>query len=259
MTNGEPCVGPKPQRGLAGRMGDRQDAGIPLFMMMRSFLPALLIVSTSLTALHAAAGQEPNKFEKDIVAFEAADKTSPPPKNAILFVGDSQFTRWKTIHEDLKGFTVINRGFGGSKMSDLLYYTDRVVIPYRPRLIVVNEGGNDIHGGRPPEELLADFKAFVAKVQRALPNTRIALSGLQPSPARWAQADTRRRFNAMLREYVATQKNVVYIDLFDAYLGADGKPREELFVADMTHHNAAGYAVRMRVMRPLLKEFEEKR
>jgi lysophospholipase L1-like esterase len=151
---------------------------------------------------------------------------------------------------------VINRGFGGSKMSDLLHYTDRIVIPYRPRLIVVNEGGNDIHAGRPPEELLADFKAFVTKVQAALPGTRIALSGLQPSPARWSEADVRRRFNLMLREYVATQQNVIYLDLFDAYLGPDGKPREELFIADRTHHSAAGYEVRMRITGPILGEKE---
>jgi lysophospholipase L1-like esterase len=224
--------------------------------LTRVVSPALLLLlAAAATASHAAAADAPqNKFEKDIVAFETADRQSPPAKDAIIFAGDSQFTRWKSIHDDLKGFTVINRGFGGSKMSDLLRYTDRIVIPYRPRLIVVNEGGNDIHAGRTPEELLADFKAFVAKVQQALPHTRIALSGLQPSPARWEQADTRRRFNALLRAYVATQKNVLYLDLFDAYLGVDGKPREELFVADRLHHSAEGYAVRLRVMRPLLGE-----
>jgi lysophospholipase L1-like esterase len=223
---------------------------------VRAFASAFLIVAAPMLAvLHAApAPAAENKFEKNIAAFEAEDRASPPPKDAILFVGDSQFTRWKSIHEDLEGYTVINRGFGGSRMSDLLHYTDRIVIPYRPRLIVVNEGGNDIHTGRSPEELLADFKAFVGKVRRALPQTTIALSGLQPSPARWSQADLRRRFNAMLREWAATETNVVYVDLFDAYLGADGKPREELFVADRLHHSAEGYAVRLRAMRPLLGE-----
>ncbi len=147
---------------------------------------------------------------------------------------------------------MINRGFGGSQMSDLLHYTDRIVIPYQPRLVIVNEGGNDINAGRSPEALLADFKAFVERVHSALPRTTIALSGLQPSPARWTQAPTRLRFNAMLRAYVATQKNVIYIDLFDAYLGPDGKPREELFVADKLHHSAAGYQVRMRVTLPIM-------
>ena len=215
---------------------------------------AILLLSV-VAGLSAAEGQAaPNRFEKDIRAFEAADRQSPPPAGAILFVGDSQFTRWKSIHEDLRGYTVINRGFGGSKMSDLLHYTDRIVIPYRPRLIVVNEGGNDIHAGRTPEEVLADMRAFVERVQVALPGTPIALSGLQPSPARWEEAAVRRRFNGMLREYVATQPKVIFVDLFDAYLGPDGKPREELFIADRLHHSAAGYAVRLRVMRPILGE-----
>lgn len=209
-----------------------------------------------LPAAESKAG--PGRFEKDIVAFETADAKTPPPKGAILFAGDSQFTRWKSIHEDLKGYTVINRGFGGSKMSDLLHYTDRIVIPYQPRLIVVNEGGNDFNAGRTPEAILADFKVFVEKIHASLPRTRIALSGLQPSPARWSQAEIRRRFNTMLRAYVATQKNVIYLDLFDAYLGADGKPREELFVADKLHHSAAGYAVRVRLTRPILGEPDQR-
>ncbi len=193
-----------------------------------------------------------NRFEKDIVAFETADRESPPPQGAILFVGDSQFRRWASIHEDLEGYVVINRGFGGSKMSDVLHYADRIVIPYRPRLVVVNAGGNDIHAGRTPEEVLADCRGFVDRLKAALPGTILALSSLQPSPARWSEAETRRRFNAMLRDYVATQRDVIYIDLFDAYLGPDGKPRPELFVEDMVHHNAAGYEVRMRIMRPIL-------
>jgi lysophospholipase L1-like esterase len=225
------------------------------FRTQSTWIPALLLLLTTALEgpMHAApAAENADRFEKDIAAFEAADRQSPPPSSAILFVGDSQFTRWKSIHEDLKGYTVINRGFGGSQMSDLLRYTDRIVIPYRPRLIVVNEGGNDINAGRSPEDVLADVKAFVEKVHAALPNTRIAVSSLQPSPARWSQAETRRRFNSMLRAYVTTQKNVIYVDLFDAYLGADGKPREELFVADRLHHSPEGYAVRMRILRPIL-------
>ena len=116
---------------------------------MTTSLKLLLAAATLLLPARGANGPSAiNKFEKDIVAFETADRTSPPPKGAILFAGDSQFTRWKSIHEDLKGYTVINRGFGGSQMSDLLHYTDRIVIPYQPRLIIVNEGGNDINAGR---------------------------------------------------------------------------------------------------------------
>lgn len=218
--------------------------------------PFVLTILALLT-LNAAAA-EPHRFEKDILAFEAADKTTPPPQGAILFVGDSQFTRWKSIHEDLPEYVLINRGFGGSTMADLLYYTDRLVIPYKPRRIVVHEGGNDIHSGRTPEQLLADVKSFIEKVHAALPEVPIGISSLTPSPARWAETDTRKRTNQMIKDYIATQKNVVFIDLFDAYLGADGKPREELFVADRTHHSAAGYQVRIGITRPFLGKPDKK-
>jgi lysophospholipase L1-like esterase len=212
----------------------------------------VLALAGFLAGSNAFAQPAVGAFEKDILAFEAADRANPPPAGAILLVGDSQFTRWKTVHEDLPEYRIINRGFGGSKMSDLLLYTSRIVLPYKPRMIVVNEGGNDIHAGRTPEQLLADITDFVGQVRAVLPDAPILYSGLAPSPARWGESDTRMRFNGMLRSFLASGKNLVYLDLFDAYLGADGKPREELFVEDKLHHSAAGYSVRMRIMRPFL-------
>lgn len=224
----------------------------------------LLRVSTLSIALLAAASfvadskSGANRFENTILAFEAADQKNLPSKGAILFVGDSLFTLWKSIQADLPDYTVINRGFGGSRMSDLLHYTDRIVIVYKPRLIIVNEGSNDIHVGRTPEEVLADIRAFVKKVQAALPDTRIAISSLTPSPARWGEAEIGKHANQIIKDYIATQKNVVFIDLFDAYLGPDGKPREELYVEDHLHHSAAGYQVRIRVTRGILGEPDKK-
>jgi len=197
-------------------------------------------------------------FEKDIAAFEAADKANPPPKEAILFVGDSTFTRWKSIHEDLPGYTVINRGFGGSQMSDLLFFTDRVVLPYQPRLIVVQEGGNDIHSGKSPERLLADIKAFVEKVHASLPNVPIAIGSITPNSARWNEVETRKRANQLVQDYIATQKGLSFIDYFEAFLGPDGKPRDELFVADHLHPSPAGYQLRVQIMRPILGEPDAK-
>jgi len=208
----------------------------------------LFLVALGMTTGYAAT----NSYEKDIVAFEASDRTNPPPANAILFVGDSQFTRWHSLHEDLPGYRVINRGFGGSTMPDLLQYLGRIVLPYRARMIVVNEGGNDIHAGRTPEQLLADITTFVTRVRTTQPDVPIILTGLAPSPARWNERDIRLRFNRMLLAYASAEKNIIYLDIFNGFLGADGKPNEALFVEDKLHHSAAGYAVRVRIMRPFL-------
>ena len=212
-------------------------------------LLALLIL---LPGSNAADAPTAHAFEKDIAAFEAADQKSPPPQHAILFVGDSTFTRWKSIHDDLPEYTVINRGFGGSTMADLLYFTERVVLPYKPRLIVVQEGGNDLHSGRTPEQLLADVKAFVEKVHAALPDVPIAIGSIVPNSARWSQAEIRKRANTLVKEYISTAKNVTYIDMYDAFLGPDGKPNDDLFVADRMHPSAAGYQLRARLTKPFL-------
>jgi lysophospholipase L1-like esterase len=230
-------------------------------MHSQNFFPTTVALATlvgtlcfNLTPTQGFAAAQPaaRPFEKDILAFEAADRTNLPPAGSILLAGDSQFTKWKSVHEDLPEYRIINRGFGGSKMSDLLRYTDRIVLPYQPRMIVVNEGGNDIHGGRTPKQLLADVTNFVAQVRAVLPNTTIVFGCLPPSPARWSETGTRVRFNWMLREYIGSGKNLIYLDLYDAYMGADGKPNEQLFLADKLHNNAAGYAVRARMMRPNL-------
>lgn len=200
----------------------------------------------------AAAGVSSARFEKQVAAYEAADRTTPPPKGAILLAGDSQFFRWKTLPEDLPDYTIVNRGIDSFQTSDLVYFTDRLVLPCQPRLIVLHVGGNDVHAGRTPEQILADFKTFVDKVRRLQPEVPIAFTSITPSPGRWSEADARRRANRLVREYVATDRRLRFIDLWDAFLGPDGNPREDLYGPDRIHPNHDGYLVRVNIMRPML-------
>ena len=193
-----------------------------------------------------------SKWEKDIQAFEAADKTNPPPVGAILFLGASTTRLWKSLARDFPEYTVINRGFGGSQTSDAVFFADRIAIPYKPRLIVLQEGGNDINAGKTPEQVLSDFIAFADKVRAKLPHVRIAFTSLNPSPARWFQAEAQKKANQLVKEYVAKGQNLDFIDLWDAFLGPDGQPQAELFVADRLHNNEAGYKVRADLVRPHL-------
>jgi lysophospholipase L1-like esterase len=195
---------------------------------------------------------DPTRFEKNVLAYEAADKASPPPKGAILLAGDSQFFRWKTFAEDLAGYTVVNRGVDSFQSPDLVYYADRLVIPHKPRLIVLHVGGNDVHNGRTAEQVLGDFKTFVARVRAAQSDVPIAFTSITPSPGRWQEADVRRAANRVIKDYVAAQPHLHFIDLWDAMLGPDGQPREDLWVADRIHPNHDGYLIRVRIMAPLL-------
>src|SRR5208337_3289230 len=108
-------------------------------------------------------------FEKNVRAYEAADRASPPPQSAILLLGDSQFFRWKTVAEDLPDYTIVNRGIDSFQASDLACFADRLVLPYHPRMIILHVGGNDVHVGKSPEQILTDFKSFVAKVHAHSP------------------------------------------------------------------------------------------
>jgi 2-keto-4-pentenoate hydratase/acetyl esterase/lipase/lysophospholipase L1-like esterase len=214
--------------------------------------PALLILALTATAVSAQTPAPENRFEKQVLAYEAADRTEAPPPGAILLAGDSQFFRWKTVREDLSGYTVVNRGIDSFQTSDLLHYTERLVLPHKPRMIILHVGGNDVHNGKTPERVLADFQTFVAKVHAMQPGVPIAWSSITPGPGRWDEADRRKAANQLLKDYIATQPGLHFIDLWDAMLTADGKPREDIWVEDRVHPNHAGYLIRVGIMRPLL-------
>jgi lysophospholipase L1-like esterase len=228
---------------------NRLQAGSYISNQPMSRLILLLLAST---AFLPAAEPPADRFEKQVLAYEAADRASPPPPGAILLAGDSQFFRWQTVHEDLAGYTLVNRGIDSFQTSDLLRHTERLVLPHQPRMIILHVGGNDVHNGKTPERVLADFQTFVAKVRAVLPGVPIAWSSITPGPGRWDEADRRKAANKLLKDYIATQPGLHFIDLWDAMLTPEGQPREELWVEDRVHPNHAGYLIRVQHTLPLL-------
>ena len=193
------------------------------------------------------------KWGKAIEAFEAADKASPPPQGGILFIGASGIARWKTLKDDFPGLPVFNRGFGGSQIEDSTFYADRIIIPYHPKTIVFQAGGNDINAGKSPEQVAKNFEAFVAKVRSALPEVRIIFLGQGPSAARWEQRDKQQALNELVKTIIAKDKNMVFVDMWKKFLGFDGKPNNDLFVEDKLHHNLNGYKLRTLLLKPVLE------
>jgi len=181
------------------------------------------------------------KWEKEIAAFEQADRTSPPPKGGLLFIGSSTIRRWETLAKDFPQHRVLNRGFGGSQIADSTHFAERIVFPYAPRMILLRAGGNDIHAGKSPELVFSDFRAFVMKVREKLPDAEIAYIALSPSIARWDEKEKGEALNRMVREYTREISGLKYIAADSISLGPDGKPRPELFVADKLHFSPEGY------------------
>ncbi len=190
----------------------------------------------------ALAPADPTRFEKAIQAFEAEDQAKAPPKDVTLFTGASNIRRWQSLPERFKKTPVLNRGFGGSHISDVVHFADRIVLKYKPKQIYLNAGGNDLHSGRTPEEVLAAFEAFVSKVQKALPKTKLAFLSIPTSPSRWDEVELVKTTNSLISASCA-KNSVDFIDIFPLLLGSDGKPRPELYVEDKLHFSEAGYDV----------------
>ncbi len=217
---------------------------------------AVVLCCAPLCCCLEAIGKSPSDvYEPEIRAFEKSDAAKAPPTGGVLFTGSSTVRKWTSLANDFPDRHVINRGFGGCQIADCTYFADRVVVPYKPRLVVLRAGTNDINAGKSPEQVFGDFKAFVAKVRGKLPKARIAYLSMNATPSRWKNVDREKKANELIKGFIegGSVGDLVYIDAFDATLGSDGRPRKELFVEDRLHFNAEGYKILADVVRPFLK------
>ena len=192
------------------------------------------------------------RWEKEIAAFEAADRENSPPTGGILFIGSSTIRLWKTLADDYPGLPVINRGFGGSEIVDSTHFADRIIFPYKPKQIVIRAGTNDLHDGRLPREVAADFADFVRTVHSRLPKTEILFIAGNATVARWSENDKNLAMNKKIRKMAVKLPRVAVVDAYDVALDSNGQARPELFIADGLHFNAEGYKLLAERLRPFL-------
>jgi lysophospholipase L1-like esterase len=216
------------------------------------FVPRVVAAQGQSAAQAAPAAHDFTRWEKEITAFEDSDRSNPPPKNGIVFIGSSTIRMWRTLGQDFPGQKVINRGFGGSEIVDSTHFADRIIFPYQPKMIFLRAGGNDIHAGKVPAQILADFQEFVARVHAKLPTAQIIYVSISPAPSRWPETDKYREANRLIREASLSMPFVGYCETFDMVLGPDGIARHELYITDMLHFNAEGYKLLAEHVRPFM-------
>lgn len=190
-----------------------------------------------------------SKWEAAIAAFEAYDRDHPPAPGGVLFVGSSTIRRWNTaeLFPDLR---VINRGFGGSEMIDTAHFAKRIVLPYRPRVIVVYAGSNDLARNTTPCQLLADFTALVEQVDRELPETEVVFLSIKPSIKRWPLIHRIRAANALIAALCEERPRLHFLDVHARFLTAEGLPDPAYLEEDGLHLNVAGYRRLTELVRP---------
>jgi lysophospholipase L1-like esterase len=193
-------------------------------------------------------------WASDIAAFRKADRLHFPKPGGIVFVGSSSIVFWPHLATDFPGENVIQRGFGGSELGDVVYRAPTIVIPYKPRLVVLYAGDNDLANGRTPQDVLTQFQRFVKVVHDSLPHTRIAFISIKPSWARVALLDKMRAANDLVRSYISTQPDLTYVDVFTRMLSPAGQPRMALLdPTDSLHLNETGYKLWRHVLMPVIK------
>ena len=196
------------------------------------------------TTPRTGAADDPfTKWEPEIQKFETADKANMPPKGANLFVGSSSIRLWTNLVESFPKKKIIQRGFGGSTMADALHFADRIILPYEPKQIFIYAGDNDLANGKDPKAVAAEFRELVGKIRAKLPKTKIWFISVKPSPSRARLEAKARALNAEIEWWSKAQYRVGYIDVWTPMMGADGKPRPDLFVSDNLHMNGAGYDI----------------
>jgi lysophospholipase L1-like esterase len=212
-------------------------------------------IGTTTPTSSQAAQPHADRWEADIRKFVEADRQSPPPAGAVLFIGSSSIRMWKDVAADFPDTKVINRGFGGSRIADSTAHIDQIVAPYRPRMICLYAGDNDLAGGRTPQQVFDDYKEFVRQVRDKLPDVPIAYISIKPSPSRAKLLASMREANDLIRKYAAEAegKKLLYIDVFTPMLSAEGQPRPELFGKDRLHMNRQGYDLWKATIAPYLK------
>jgi lysophospholipase L1-like esterase len=193
-------------------------------------------------------------WEPTIRQFESEDQRLPPPHDAIVFVGSSSIARWNLPESFPElGPDAINRGFGGSLLADSAYFADRIVVPYRPRVVVVYAGDNDLDAGASPGEIVASFGQLEQRIHSADPGTKIVFVSIKPSILRWNLIVRIRETNQLVRDYCGARPYLTFLDIEPQMLSPDGRPRPDLLLADGIHLTPAGYRLWAEALRPLLR------
>ncbi|MEO8403223.1 MAG: GDSL-type esterase/lipase family protein [Chitinophagaceae bacterium] len=218
--------------------------------MLQIFKRTLLIGLLSLQAFAIQA----QPFKNEIDAFKKKDSVSFPPKNAILLVGSSSFRKWTDVQDYFPKYHIINRGFGGSMLPDVIRYADDVIFPYQPKQILIYCGDNDLASSDTVTAamVIARFKTLFELIRARMPDVPIGFVSIKPSPTRLRLASKMEEANNGIKEFLKTKKKTSFIDVYHKMLDKDGAPMKDIFLEDNLHMNAKGYAIWQKVIQPYL-------
>ncbi len=184
-------------------------------------------------------------FRDEIQAFQHQDSLVPITPGQVLFVGSSSFRLWRDVQAYFPGTPIINRGFGGSCLTDMIYYEKQIITPYKPRKIVIYCGENDFAASdaTTANDVFIRFKTLFKSIRADYPHTPIVYISMKPSPSRRTLMRKIASGNEMIEGYLRRKRHTAFVDVFHRMLDEQGEPRRELFLDDQLHMNQAGYQI----------------
>jgi lysophospholipase L1-like esterase len=192
-------------------------------------------------------------FSNEIKEFKTQDQAQMPEKNSILFVGSSSFRMWKEVQAAFPDFKIINRGFGGSALSDVIYYSDDIIFPYQPKQVVIYCGENDLTEPNLDAAVVFDrFKILFELIRKHYPDIPITFVSMKPSPSRKNYRAAQEAGNAAIKYFLSLQKNTSFVDVYHLMIDKSGNPFPDIFRSDSLHMNAKGYEIWQQAIRPHL-------
>lgn len=200
--------------------------------------------------------QQKIPFQSSIDAFRKQDSINFPPKGAILLVGSSSFTNWKDVQSYFPGHTIINRGFGGSSLPDVIRFAPEIIYPYQPSQVLIYCGENDFPSGIniTADTVFYRFSRLFNMIRTNLPKTEIVYVSMKPSPSRSKYLAEFRRGNEMIEKFLKKKTNTAFIDVYSKMILKDGSPMTDIFLEDKLHMNKKGYIIWQKAFNPFLRK-----
>jgi lysophospholipase L1-like esterase len=213
-------------------------------------LASIVLFCVFFQGLYAQTNQP--AFWNEIAEFKRRDSIQRPPANAILFVGSSSFRKWTGVQSDFPGYPIVNRGFGGSTLDDVIRYAGDIIYPYRPKEVVIYCGDNDLAAGKSAKKVYKRFVKLYDMIRKRLGNVDIVYVSIKPSPSREKLMPEMEQANDLIRNFMAQRSHASFVDVYHLMLNSQGRPIDNLFVADKLHMNEKGYKIWQQALLPYL-------
>ena len=193
-------------------------------------------------------------FRKEIDAFKKKDSLHMPVKHSILLIGSSSFTKWTDVQDYFPGYPILNRGFGGSSLTDVIRYADEIIYPYNPKQVIVYCGENDIAASDTvtAKMVLERVQQLFFLIRSKMPKLPFVFISIKPSPSRSKFQPVVKEANSLIKQFLSKQPKTAFVNVYNAMLNTDGSIKEELFISDRLHMNAGGYAIWQKIIKPIL-------